>query len=723
MFRPDKAKKSALKYEAVFGKGNYFLELQDHGIPEQKTVNQALLRMSRELDIPLVATNDCHYTYARDVKPHDILLCIQTGKKLADEDRMRYEGGQYYVKSEEEMKGLFPYAWEAVENTQRIADRCNVEIEFGVTKLPKYDVPEGYDSWSYLNKLCDDGLAERYGDGNQPAGETGQTLRERLDYELGVIQRMGYVDYFLIVWDFINYAKEHGIPVGPGRGSAAGSIVAYCLKITNIDPIHYNLLFERFLNPERVSMPDIDVDFCFERRQEVIDYVGRKYGNDKVVQIVTFGTLAAKGVIRDVGRVMDLPYAFVDSIAKMVPNELNITLNKALEMNPEFRKLYQEDEQVHHLIDMCKRLEGLPRHTSMHAAGVVISFQNVDKVQQLEGHIRKKLSNKGLTAKHHLSDIVHCSRLIAETIEDACRYAAASSNILSVGETGTGKELFAQGIHNASQRRNGPFMAINCAALPENLLESELFGYVEGAFTGTTRGGKMGLFELAHNGTLFLDEISEIPLNMQSKLLRVLQEHEVRRIGDDRVTAVDVRIISATNVNLHKLVAAKRFRQDLLYRLDVLKITIPPLRRRGEDVIELFHFFLKKFCWKNREALPEVAPDSLHLLREYPFAGNARELRNVVERAAVLRRNRDVLTSADLNRALHPEDIEEVPPLLAATPAPFPPEAPQASGPDNEKDRLLAALRACGGNRTRAARELGMDRTTLWRKLQKYIQK
>ena len=266
-------------------------------------------------------------------------------------------------------------------------------------------------------------------------------------------------------------------------------------------------------------------------------------------------------------------------------------------------------------------------------------------------------------------------------------------------------------------------MAINCAALPENLLESELFGYVEGAFTGTTRGGKMGLFELAHNGTLFLDEISEIPLNMQSKLLRVLQEHEVRRIGDDRVTAVDVRIISATNVNLHKLVAAKRFRQDLLYRLDVLKITIPPLRRRGEDVIELFHFFLKKFCWKNREALPEVAPDSLHLLREYPFAGNARELRNVVERATVLRRNRDVLTSADLNRALHPEDIEEVPPLLAATPAPFPPEAPQASGPDNEKDRLLAALRACGGNRTRAARELGMDRTTLWRKLQKYIQK
>ena len=375
----DEARKAARKYEACFGKGNYFLELQDHGIPEQRTVNMELLQMSRELDIPLVTTNDVHYTYAEDAIPHDILLCLQTGKKLADEDRMRYEGGQYYVKSEEEMKGLFPYAWEAVENTQRIADRCNVEIEFGVTKLPKYDVPEGYDSWSYLNKLCNDGLAERYGDGDQPAGETGQTLRERLDYELGVIRRMGYVDYFLIVWDFINYAKEHGIPVGPGRGSAAGSIVAYCLKITNIDPIHYNLLFERFLNPERVSMPDIDVDFCFERRQEVIDYVGRKYGNDKVVQIVTFGTLAAKGVIRDVGRVMDLPYAFVDSIAKMVPNELNITLNKALEMNPEFRKLYQEDEQVHHLIDMCKRLEGLPRHTSMHAAGVVICQKSADE--------------------------------------------------------------------------------------------------------------------------------------------------------------------------------------------------------------------------------------------------------------------------------------------------------------------------------------------------------
>ena len=380
----DEAKKTALKYLDCFGEGNYFLELQDHGLPEQKLVNTTLLQMSKELHIPLVVTNDVHYTYADDVKPHDILLCLQTGKKLSDEDRMRYEGGQYYVKSEEEMKGLFPYAWEAVENTQRIADRCHVDIEFGVTKLPKFDVPCGYDSWSYLNKLCFDGLRERYGeDVNAPAGESGQTLKERLDYELNVIKTMGYVDYFLIVWDFINYAKQNDIMVGPGRGSAAGSIVSYCLKITNIDPIRYNLLFERFLNPERVSMPDIDIDFCFERRQEVIDYVGRKYGAEKVVQIVTFGTLAAKGVIRDVGRVMDLPYAYVDSLAKMIPNELNITIEKALQMNPDLRKAYETDEQVRELIDMSKRLEGLPRHTSMHAAGVVICSRPAEELVPL----------------------------------------------------------------------------------------------------------------------------------------------------------------------------------------------------------------------------------------------------------------------------------------------------------------------------------------------------
>ena len=380
----DEARKAAIRYRDCFGEGNYFLELQDHGIPEQKLVNTELLKLSRELSIPLVTTNDAHYTYAEDAKPHDILLCIQTGKKLADEDRMRYEGGQYYVKSEEEMKGLFPYAWEAVENTQRIADRCNVEIEFGVTKLPHFEVPEGYDSWTYLNKLCLDGLKERYGeDLDAPAGVTGQSFRERLTYELDVIKTMGYVDYFLIVWDFINYAKSNGIMVGPGRGSAAGSIVSYSLKITNIDPIRYNLLFERFLNPERVSMPDIDIDFCYERRQEVIDYVSRKYGPEKVVQIVTFGTLAAKGVIRDVGRVMDLPYAYVDSLAKMIPNELNITIDRALQINPELRKLYEGDEQVRTLIDMSKRLEGLPRHTSMHAAGVVICSKPAEELVPL----------------------------------------------------------------------------------------------------------------------------------------------------------------------------------------------------------------------------------------------------------------------------------------------------------------------------------------------------
>ena len=368
----DEGRKAALRYESIFGKGNFFLELQDHGIPEQSIVNQQLLRLSEETGIELVATNDVHYTYAEDEKPHDILLCLQTGKKLDDEDRMRYEGGQYYVKSKEEMAELFPYALQALENTQKIADRCHVEIEFGVTKLPKFDVPDGYTSWEYLNKLCFDGLKSRY-------GEPGQELVDRLNYELGVIKNMGYVDYFLIVWDFIHFARENGIMVGPGRGSAAGSIVSYTLGITNIDPIRYQLLFERFLNPERVSMPDIDVDFCFERRQEVIDYVVRKYGKDQVAQIVTFGTLQARGVIRDVGRVMDLPYAFVDSISKMVPKELNITLDKALKMNPELKKMYDENPEVKELIDMSKRLEGLPRHTSMHAAGVVICQKSVDE--------------------------------------------------------------------------------------------------------------------------------------------------------------------------------------------------------------------------------------------------------------------------------------------------------------------------------------------------------
>ena len=368
----EEAKDRALEYQEIFGKGNYFLELQDHGIPDQQLVNQQLMKLSQETGIELVATNDVHYTYADDAKAHDILLCIQTGKKLSDENRMRYEGGQYYVKSEEEMAALFPYARQALENTQKIADRCSVEIEFGVTKLPKYDVPEGYTSWEYLQKLCYEGMDQRY---RIPS----QELKDRLAYELDTIRHMGYIDYFLIVWDFIKYAKDHGIAVGPGRGSAAGSIVSYCLGITTIDPIHYQLLFERFLNPERVSMPDIDVDFCYERRQEVIDYVMRKYGKDCVAQIVTFGTLAARGVIRDVGRVMDLPYAYVDSIAKMIPQELGITIDKALQMNPELRKLYESDETVTHLIDMAKRLEGLPRHCSMHAAGVVICQKPVEE--------------------------------------------------------------------------------------------------------------------------------------------------------------------------------------------------------------------------------------------------------------------------------------------------------------------------------------------------------
>ena len=368
----EEAGKSALHYQEIFGKGNFFLELQDHGIPTQKTVNQGLLRLSRDLEMDLVATNDIHYILAEDAKPHDILLCIQTGKKVSDENRMRYEGGQYYCKSEEEMRALFPYAQEAIDNTHKIAERCNVEIEFGVTKLPKYEVPEGYDSWGYLNKLCQDGMAKRYPDDDG-------TLQKRLEYELGVIHDMGYVDYFLIVWDFINYAKSNQIMVGPGRGSAAGSIVSYCLEITDIDPIRYDLLFERFLNPERVSMPDIDIDFCFERRQEVIDYVVEKYGKDQVVQIVTFGTLAAKGVVRDVGRVLDLPYARCDAIAKMIPGDLGMTLDKALKQSPDLREAYQQDEEVKYLIDMAKRLEGLPRHTSMHAAGVVIGQRAMDE--------------------------------------------------------------------------------------------------------------------------------------------------------------------------------------------------------------------------------------------------------------------------------------------------------------------------------------------------------
>ncbi len=368
----EEAKAAALKHLECFGEGNYFLELQDHGIPIQKNVNTHLMRMSRELNIPLIVTNDVHYTYADDAQSHDILLCIQTGKKVSDTDRLRYEGGQFYVKSEEEMRELFPYAQEAIDNTQKIADRCNVEIEFGSYKLPHYEIPEDITSYEYLRKLCYKGLNERY-----PGRE--DELKDRLEYELKTISDMGFVDYFLIVWDFINYAKTHDVAVGPGRGSAAGSIVSYCLRITDVEPIRYNLLFERFLNPERVTMPDIDIDFEPEGRARVIDYVVRKYGAEKVVQIVTFGTMAAKGVIRDVGRAMDLPYAYCDMVAKMVPDELNITLQKALDYGQELKKLYDSDGQARELIDMCMRLEGLPRHTSMHAAGVVICPKAADE--------------------------------------------------------------------------------------------------------------------------------------------------------------------------------------------------------------------------------------------------------------------------------------------------------------------------------------------------------
>ena len=369
----EEAKQAAYQYQDCFGEGNFFLELQDHGIPQQQTANQQLLRLSKDTGIALVATNDVHYTYEEDAEPHDILLCLQTGKKLSDENRMRYEGGQYYVKSEEEMRELFPYALEALDNTQKIADRCQVEIEFGKTKLPDFPVPEGYTTFQYLEKLCQDGLKERYPD-------TAEELMPRLSYELDVIRNMGYVEYFLIVWDYIRFARERGIMVGPGRGSAAGSLVSYTTGITNIDPIRYSLIFERFLNPERVSMPDIDVDFCFERRQEVIDYVVEKYGKDCVTQIITFGTMAARGVIRDVGRVLDLPYAFVDGIAKGIPNEpgMSVTIDRALQMNSELRANYENDETVKRLIDMSKRLEGLPRHASTHAAGVVISQNSMD---------------------------------------------------------------------------------------------------------------------------------------------------------------------------------------------------------------------------------------------------------------------------------------------------------------------------------------------------------
>ncbi|SNX54828.1 DNA polymerase III subunit alpha [Thermoanaerobacterium sp. RBIITD] len=379
----DKARDTAIFYNSIFGKGNFYLELQYHGLKEQEKVNSKLIELSKELDIPLVATNDVHYLEKKDHMAHEVLLCIQTGKNMDDADRMSFPTDEFYLKSPEEMCEIFSFCKEAVENTEKIADMCNVEFEFNKTKLPKYDVPDGMTSSEYLRKLCIEGFNKRYSNPNKE-------LMDRLNYELSVIEEMGYVDYFLIVWDFIKFARDNGIMTGPGRGSAAGSLVAYCLGITKIDPIRYNLLFERFLNPERVSMPDIDSDFCYERRQEVIDYVVRKYGEDKVAQIITFGTMAARAAIRDVGRALNYPYADVDVIAKMIPFEIGMTIDKAISYNPELKEKYENDEKVKRLIDISKSLEGLPRHASTHAAGVVISREPLVKwvpLQKNEGTV------------------------------------------------------------------------------------------------------------------------------------------------------------------------------------------------------------------------------------------------------------------------------------------------------------------------------------------------
>ncbi len=367
----DGAKAAALHYDSIFGRGNYYLELQDHGLPEQKRINPSIVRISRETGIPLVVTNDCHYIRREDSEMHRILLCIQTNHTIEDKNAMGFGSDQFYYKSEEEMRALFPEIPEAADNTVKIAERCNVTFEFGKTKLPRFDTPNGENNVAYFRKKCYAGLREKYGE-NPPAA-----IRERLEYELATIEKMGYVNYYLIVHDFVRHAKEVGIPVGPGRGSGAGSLAAYCIGITGIDPIRYNLLFERFLNPERVSMPDFDIDFADDRRPEMIDYVVEKYGADHVAQIVTFGTMAARGSIRDVGRAMAMPYAAVDAIAKLVPNEHDITLDKALEASRELKSRYDSDPQVHRLIDMARRLEGMPRNASTHAAGVVITDKPV----------------------------------------------------------------------------------------------------------------------------------------------------------------------------------------------------------------------------------------------------------------------------------------------------------------------------------------------------------
>jgi len=372
----EKAENIALEYKSIFGE-DFYLELQYHGLEKQLKVNEALISMSKKLEIPLVATNDTHYIYKEDSISHDVLLCIQTVKTVNDEDRMKYPSEQFYLRSPEEMYEIFSYVPEAIENTLKIADKCNFSYEFHVSKLPKYPLEEGVDSFEYLKKLCYNGMEFKYETINPE-------LLDRLEYELAIIKQMGYIDYFLIVWDFIKFADDNGIMTGPGRGSAAGSLVAYALNITKIDPIKYNLIFERFLNPERVSMPDIDSDFCYERRQEVIDYVVEKYGESNVSQIITFGTMAPRACIRDVGRALDYSYAEVDKIAKMIPQMIGISIEKALEINKELKMLYDDDERCRYLIDISKRLEGLPRHTSTHAAGVVIASEPLVKFVPLQ---------------------------------------------------------------------------------------------------------------------------------------------------------------------------------------------------------------------------------------------------------------------------------------------------------------------------------------------------
>lgn len=375
----DKAKNIALKYKEIFGEENYYLEIQDHNLPEQKEVNRELIRLSKEIGVGLVATNDVHYVRKEDSKIHDILMCIQMGKTVNDPARMRFGSDEFYLKSREEMEEIFPEVQEALDNTSKIAQMCNVEFDFNTIHLPQYDVPDGYTPQEYLRMLCFKGLKERY---KKPS----QEILDRLEYELGVIEKMGYVEYFLITWDFINFARENSIMVGPGRGSAAGSIVSYTLYITDIDPIKYSLLFERFLNPERVSMPDIDIDFCYERREEVIDYVKMKYGEDHVAQIITFGTMGAKAAIRDVGRVLDVSYNKVDNIAKEIPFALGMTIDKALDTNPNLKKLYEEDSETKEIIDVSRKIEGMLRHASTHAAGVVISKKPIDEYVPLYKH-------------------------------------------------------------------------------------------------------------------------------------------------------------------------------------------------------------------------------------------------------------------------------------------------------------------------------------------------